>query len=560
MKKLKSQNGAIAIIVLVSVLFLTMFLISSYMVISNKLKTQKEVIDQTRQIYENYDLAEIYNSFFNNGAIPIYSNNEYLSVGKNEKIIIPELGGKYYEFTDSANYILMNDLYVKESELPEGWVPPEEFFASNENKGRIDYNGNNVTILLTNGTSYVINGNGLIKEQNLSIGKNLLDLNEVEKNQYIDGEKLTTYNGWDTSDYMDISNYNKIIIVSDITNFGNYYNAIYGENKEFIRNIKIEKTIINNERLGDVEVSMFILQPNQNEKYLRISAAESTLSHIKVYPANNDLNNILKVSLDPYEHYQFEENLLEGNFINNTYINNKDGKEISYTGWKSTDYINVEGYEKLMIYRGLTMYNAMYDAEKKFIKNLDISTKYNVNIGSYSVVEIPNNVSYIRLSGTDSNFENVKICPVSQNYNDIYQNRMNSSEIGENIIGSLIKNTYIDATNGNEIEYNGWDSTDFLDISKYKGIVIKNHDDKYNACYDSSKNSIRNGIGFTSAKYDIGYIENDVLGRIGANITCLMFNGTNNYIRLSNYANKMKETRIYPILNELDGYIQFEIK
>lgn len=560
MKKLKSQNGAIAIIVLVSVLFLTMFLISSYMVISNKLKTQKEVIDQTRQIYENYDLAEIYNSFFNNGAIPIYSNNEYLSVGKNEKIIIPELGGKYYEFTDSANYILMNDLYVKESELPEGWVPPEEFFASNENKGRIDYNGNNVTILLTNGTSYVINGNGLIKEQNLSIGKNLLDLNEVEKNQYIDGEKLTTYNGWDTSDYMDISNYNKIIIVSDITNFGNYYNAIYGENKEFIRNIKIEKTIINNERLGDVEVSMFILQPNQNEKYLRISATESTLSHIKVYPANNDLNNILKVSLDPYEHYQFEENLLEGNFINNTYINNKDGKEISYTGWKSTDYINVEGHEKLMIYRGLTMYNAMYDAEKKFIKNLDISTKYNVNIGSYSVVEIPNNVSYIRLSGTDSNFENMKICPVSQNYNDIYKNRMNSSEIGENIIGSLIKNTYIDATNGNEIEYNGWDSTDFLDISKYKGIVIKNHDDKYNACYDSSKNSIRNGIGFTSAKYDIGYIENDVLGRIGANITCLMFNGTNNYIRLSNYANKMKETRIYPILNELDGYIQFEIK
>ena len=213
-----------------------------------------------------------------------------------------------------------------------------------------------------------------------------------------------------------------------------------------------------------------------------------------------------------------------------------------------------------MIYRGLTMYNAMYDAEKKFIKNLDISTKYNVNIGSYSVVEIPNNVSYIRLSGTDSNFENMKICPVSQNYNDIYKNRMNSSEIGENIIGSLIKNTYIDATNGNEIEYNGWDSTDFLDISKYKGIVIKNHDDKYNACYDSSKNSIRNGIGFTSAKYDIGYIENDVLGRIGANITCLMFNGTNNYIRLSNYANKMKETRIYPILNELDGYIQFEIK
>ena len=89
MKKLKSENGAIAIIVLVSVLFLTMFLISSYMVISNKLKTQKEVIDQTRQIYENYDLAEIYNSFFNNGAIPIYSKEQYLKIGSNEKVMIP---------------------------------------------------------------------------------------------------------------------------------------------------------------------------------------------------------------------------------------------------------------------------------------------------------------------------------------------------------------------------------------------------------------------------------------------------------------------------------------
>lgn len=553
MKKLKSQNGAIAIIVLVSVLFLTMFLISSYMVISNKLKTQKDVIDQTRQIYENYDLAEIYNSFFNNGVIPIYSNDEYLAIGKNERVIIPELGGKYYDFTDSSNYILMNDLYIKENELPEDWIPPEEFFKSNENKGKMDYNGNNVTVSLSNGTSYVINGNGLLKEQNLLVGKNLLDLNAVEKNQYINGNKLTAYNGWDTSDYMDISEYNKIVIVSDITSFGNYYNALYDENKEFIRNIKIEKTVINNEKLGDVEISMFILNFNQNEKYLRISDSESNLKHIKVYPANSDLNNILKVSLDPYDHYQFDKNLLNDNFINDTYINITDGKQISYTGWKSTDYINVEEYEKLMIYGGITSYNAMYDSEKNFIKSLNTSTRFNVSLGNYIVVDIPENVSYIRLSGTD--FKNKRICPVSQDYDDIYHNRIDSSAIGSNIVGSLIKNTYIDNTNGNEIEYNNWDSTDFLDISNYKGIVIKKHSDKYNACYDSSKNAIRNGIAFSNN----GYIENDVLGRIGANINYLMFNGDNQYVRLSNLTNKMEGLEIYPIL-DIDGFIQFEIK
>lgn len=137
MKKLKSQNGAIAIIVLVSVLFLTMFLISSYMVISNKLKTQKEVIDQTRQIYENYDLAEIYNSFFNNGAIPIYSNEQYLKIGSNEKVIIPEKGGKYYDFVDSANYILMNDLSISSQNIDwKQWKEPEKVLKDKRRENR----------------------------------------------------------------------------------------------------------------------------------------------------------------------------------------------------------------------------------------------------------------------------------------------------------------------------------------------------------------------------------------------------------------------------------------
>ena len=44
MKKLKSEKGAITIIVLVSVLFFVSFLISSYVIIANKVQTQKEII------------------------------------------------------------------------------------------------------------------------------------------------------------------------------------------------------------------------------------------------------------------------------------------------------------------------------------------------------------------------------------------------------------------------------------------------------------------------------------------------------------------------------------
>lgn len=174
MKKIKSQSGAIAVIVLISLLFLTIFLTSSYMIISNKLKIQKDVVEETRQIYENYDLEEIYNSYFNNGQIPIYSNNEYLAIGKNEKVIIPEVGGKYYNFTNSANYILMNDLTINVQDYPdiewETWQAPEYYFENNDYTGKIDYNGHIVTIIRADGTKQEYSGI-VIKDPSSVTGK-----------------------------------------------------------------------------------------------------------------------------------------------------------------------------------------------------------------------------------------------------------------------------------------------------------------------------------------------------------------------------------------------------
>lgn len=128
MKKLKSNRGAITILVLVTVLFFIAFLISLYIIISNKVQTQKEFISQTRKIYESdKTMEEIYNSYFSNDeVIPIYTadhfrkittldeNNPLLEENATEKVIVNEENGKIYEYSAKSVYILKNDIYLNE--------------------------------------------------------------------------------------------------------------------------------------------------------------------------------------------------------------------------------------------------------------------------------------------------------------------------------------------------------------------------------------------------------------------------------------------------------------
>lgn len=78
MKKLKSENGAIAILVLISLVFLTTFLISSYVIMSNKMQSQRKVISDTKDIYENYDLNQMYESHFDKSRDGLPDNVEQL--------------------------------------------------------------------------------------------------------------------------------------------------------------------------------------------------------------------------------------------------------------------------------------------------------------------------------------------------------------------------------------------------------------------------------------------------------------------------------------------------
>lgn len=159
MKRIKSEKGAITIIVLVSMLFFVAFLISTYVVVANKVQSQKEAIEETKRIYEpKQTMAEVYNSYFGNDAvIPIYNVEQLLAVGSGRNI---NVNGKIYTFSNTAQtaYVLMNDLSFSavDMDLQTDWQP----FGNNPSFLG-NFEGNNYSITVTNldGTEHIYNRN-----------------------------------------------------------------------------------------------------------------------------------------------------------------------------------------------------------------------------------------------------------------------------------------------------------------------------------------------------------------------------------------------------------------
>ena len=132
MKKIKSENGGITILVLVSILFMVSFLITSYVITANKVQTQKEIIQETRKIYESQrSMEEIYNSYFGDDEIiPIYTAEQLLAIGTGEEL---EINGKIYTFSENAVYILKNDIDIIEENEEETYEPPQDIIIDGSN-------------------------------------------------------------------------------------------------------------------------------------------------------------------------------------------------------------------------------------------------------------------------------------------------------------------------------------------------------------------------------------------------------------------------------------------
>lgn len=139
MKKVsvKSEKGAVTLLVLVTILFFVMVLMSIYILVSNKTQAQIEMTRETRRIYGKETAKDIYSSFFGDNIIPIYTAEQFKEIGSNKNIPINEEGAKYYKFSAASTYVLMNDLAFENNGV---------FTLDFEGNGRLEGNGHEVRI------------------------------------------------------------------------------------------------------------------------------------------------------------------------------------------------------------------------------------------------------------------------------------------------------------------------------------------------------------------------------------------------------------------------------
>lgn len=150
-ENLKSQKGAITLVVLTGMLFLTAFLMSMYIGIANKAQTSAENTKQISQRYNNLDEANsIYDSYFADTAvIPIYTKEQLQKLGSGEQVLI---NNKVYTFSIDGYYTIQNDLnlggiYDEETSTWSGevWTPLTINFT-----GTLDGLGNTISGLYIN--------------------------------------------------------------------------------------------------------------------------------------------------------------------------------------------------------------------------------------------------------------------------------------------------------------------------------------------------------------------------------------------------------------------------
>lgn len=344
MKKIKDQNGAIAVLVLVSVIFVVSFLISAYTLISNKVKTQKEIILETKNIYETEkNMEEIYNSYFNNSnIIPIYTVEQLLDMGTGKENV--NIDGKYYNFTNDENtiYVLMNDLKFKASDYSEKldngyWMPVGDRILSYEStlehignaeetlegqfKAKFEGRNNNIEVIYTDEENdeysviYSESSNYCEPEYNVNITPLISEGVIAENAEILENDKQTGLNGIATlqvkrkeqtsiSAYLN-DNYTRpmknILIINP--------NKIETVNLEFESlnvTLKIQaipenaKVVINGQETNTINV------PKQTEINYEITL-DGYYSDKGVIEVNN--NKTIEIELSPIDYVSFSETL-----------------------------------------------------------------------------------------------------------------------------------------------------------------------------------------------------------------------------------------------------------
>lgn len=159
---MKKDRGSITIITLVTILFMLSFLISTYMIISNRRQAQTEIKRETQEIYESdtENIDAIYNSYFagEGETIPISTPEQLLKIATGEYIAY---GDKIYKCQTNSKYILVNNIqfsvndyltkYPEKFNNSTTWIDIEQQIEKGILTGEFDYNGNEIIEIDANG-------------------------------------------------------------------------------------------------------------------------------------------------------------------------------------------------------------------------------------------------------------------------------------------------------------------------------------------------------------------------------------------------------------------------
>ena len=192
-------------------------------------------------------------------------------------------------------------------------------------------------------------------------------------------------------------------------------------------------------------------------------------------------------------------------WIDGGYIDNTNGNLVNNNNWKYTDFIKItDGVKSFGVFttlEGSYSYNAFYDINKTFISNFSVNS---------STIDIPSNAVYFRLSSTKNTntiITNI-VETLSEKCNENQAREISkavSNDLKENLINDYIgvkaeyeykwiDGGYIDNTNGNLVNYNNWQYTDYIELDNFNQLEVSTTltgSYSYNAFYDVNKTFIK---------------------------------------------------------------------
>lgn len=329
---------------------------------------------------------------------------------------------EYINYTEQIHIRYLFDNQVKEEILPTNdngfYIPGKPLSHDGPIELAVHLINGNIE-LVTNELSFVV--------KNAPNGTTQVDPSEFTWQQLVDqyvNAKLDTFSDKaDMNKFKDDVNANLSNQDKKITDLQNTTKVSLDSQNTKIDNFKSEV----NTSLSNQNTSINQTTSAQNSKIATLESRMNTFTRLEEGSTTGDAelqdirvgangityNTAGDAVRGQYNRLKADLDFLNGNplnypiaWTNGGYIDKTNGNVTSYEGWRYTDYIELKNNSYLYVVTNKESdneYNAFYDSNKKFIKNLYIN-----GYSYYSLMKgVPKNAKYVRLSCESSSFINL---------------------------------------------------------------------------------------------------------------------------------------------------------